>query len=122
MGLLVDGQWKDAWYDTEATGGRFVRHESHFRDRVEATPGARFSPQAGRYHLYVSLACPWAHRTLIVRAMKGLEAALPISVVSPLMLERGWTFDPAPESSPIPSARAASTRSTSAPTPTTPVA
>jgi putative glutathione S-transferase len=85
MGLLVDGEWSDAWYDTHASGGRFVRTETQFRGRVE--------PAAGRYRLYVSLACPWAHRTLIVRAMKGLEEAVPISVVNPLMLDHGWTFD-----------------------------
>ena len=96
MGLLVDGEWRDVWYDTHSTGGRFVRPDTQFHDRVEAAPGARFQPEAGRYHLYVSLACPWAHRTLIVRALKGLEEALPISVVNPLMLEHGWTFDPAP--------------------------
>jgi putative glutathione S-transferase len=89
VGLLVNGEWKDAWYDTHATGGAFVRSETQFRGQVEA-------PEAGRYRLYVSLACPWAHRTLIVRAMKGLEDALPISVVNPLMLDHGWTFDPAP--------------------------
>jgi glutathionyl-hydroquinone reductase len=96
MGMLVDGQWKDAWYDTKTTGGKFVRPETQFRQRVEATPGARFTPEAGRYRLYVSLACPWAHRTLILRALKGLEAVIPVSVVNPLMLEHGWTFDPGP--------------------------
>jgi putative glutathione S-transferase len=96
MGQLVDGEWSDVWYDTHATGGHFVRPDSQFHDWVEAAPGARFAPEAGRYHLYVSLACPWAHRTLIVRALKGLEEVLPISVVNPLMLEHGWTFDPAP--------------------------
>ena len=96
MGMLVDGQWKDVWYDTRSTDGRFVRPETRFHDRVEATPGARFEPEAGRYHLYVSLACPWAHRTLIVRALKGLEEVLPISVVNPLMLDHGWTFETGP--------------------------
>jgi putative glutathione S-transferase len=96
MGMLVDGQWKDVWYDTRPTDGRFVRPDTQFHDRVEATPGARFEPGAGRYHLYVSLACPWAHRTLIVRALKGLEDVLSISVVNPLMLYHGWTFETAP--------------------------
>jgi putative glutathione S-transferase len=96
MGLLVDGEWKDVWYDTHTTDGRFIRPDSQFRDRVEAVPGARFQPEAGRYHLYVSLACPWAHRTLIVRALAGLEDVLPISIVNPLMLEHGWTFEPGP--------------------------
>jgi putative glutathione S-transferase len=102
MGLLVEGVWQDRWYDTHATGGHFVRPETSFRDRIETAPGARFAPEAGRYRLYVSLACPWAHRTLIVRAMKGLEEAVPISVVNPLMLEHGWTFDPAPGTVPDP--------------------
>jgi putative glutathione S-transferase len=96
MGLMVNGEWTDAWYDTRAAGGAFVRSETQFRDHVDASPGARFAPEAGRYHLYVSLACPWAHRTLILRALKGLEDAIPVSIVNPLMLDHGWTFDPAP--------------------------
>jgi putative glutathione S-transferase len=100
--MLVDGQWKDLWYDTRPADGRFVRPETQFHDRVEATPGARFEPEAGRYHLYVSLACPWAHRTLIVRALKGLEEVLSISVVNPLMLEHGWMFEAAPGTIPDP--------------------
>jgi glutathionyl-hydroquinone reductase len=102
MGLLVDGEWKDAWYDTHSTGGAFVRSESHFRDHVENVPGARFTPEPGRYRLYASLACPWAHRTLVVRALKGLEDAIPVSVVHPLMLDHGWTFDPGPGTVPDP--------------------
>ena len=94
MGMLVDGQWHDVWYDTESTGGRFVRKDSAFRDWI--TPEGEFPAQPGRYHLYVSLACPWAHRALIVRALKGLEHLISISVVNWLMLEMGWTFDPAP--------------------------
>ncbi|HZH27873.1 MAG TPA: glutathione S-transferase family protein [Azospirillaceae bacterium] len=96
MGLLVDGVWHDQWYDTKATGGRYVRSQSRFRDKVEADPAARFPAEAGRYHLYVSLACPWAHRTLIVRRLKKLEAAISISVVNPVMREHGWTFEPHP--------------------------
>ncbi|MFC0686229.1 glutathione S-transferase family protein [Novosphingobium clariflavum] len=102
MGKLVDGVWHDVWYDTKSTGGRFVRKDSAFRDWVTADGapihegGRGFTAEAGRYHLYVSLACPWAHRTLIVRALKGLEAMIGVSVVNWLMLERGWTFDPAP--------------------------
>lgn len=98
MGLLVDGQWKDEWYDTKSTGGRFVRKDSQFRNWVtkdgSAGPSgsAGFAAEAGRYHLYVSLACPWAHRTLIVRGLKGLEDMISVSVVSPIMLENGWTF------------------------------
>ncbi|PZQ55907.1 MAG: glutathione-dependent reductase [Novosphingobium pentaromativorans] len=94
MGMLVDGQWHDVWYDTKATGGRFIRKDSAFRDWLG--PEGQFPAEAGRYHLYVSLACPWAHRTLIVRALKGLEALVSVSVVNWLMLEKGWTFDPAP--------------------------
>jgi putative glutathione S-transferase len=90
MGLLVDGHWRDRWYDTDASGGRFVRKESSFRHKI--TPGGQFTAAAGRYHLYVSLACPWAHRTLILRALKGLEDAISISVVDWLMREDGWTF------------------------------
>lgn len=99
MGLLVDGQWVDQWYDTKKSGGRFVRSESQFRHWVTADGSAGpsgeagFKAKAGRYHLYVSLACPWAHRTLIVRALKGLQNMISVSVVSPIMLEHGWTFD-----------------------------
>lgn len=96
MGVLVDGEWKQDWYDTKSSGGRFVRPETQFRDWVGSEAGARFAPEAGRYHLYVSLACPWAHRTLVVRALKGLETAISVSVVNPLMLEHGWTFEPGP--------------------------
>jgi len=94
MGLLVDGVWKDEWYDTNATGGRFVRAESQFR---AAIGDADFPAEAGRYNLYVSLACPWAHRTLIFRKLKGLEKIIPVTVVQPHMLENGWEFeDPEP--------------------------
>lgn len=93
MGLLVDGEWKDKWYPTEETGGRFVRQESSFREWVRADGSTPFAPEAGRYHLYVSLACPWAHRTLLVRRLKRLESAISVSVVHPLMLENGWTFE-----------------------------
>ena len=98
MGLLVEGKWVDKWYDTKSTGGRFVRKESAFRNWVTAdgsagpTGNAGFKAEPGRYHLYVSLACPWAHRTLIFRTLKGLEEMIDVSVVSPLMLEHGWTF------------------------------
>ncbi len=90
MGLLIDGRWHDQWYDTKATGGAFVRTESQFRDWVTADGRSGFSAEAGRYHLYVSLACPWAHRTLIVRRVKRLEDVISVSVVDPLMLENGW--------------------------------
>ena len=98
MGLLVDGVWHDQWYDTQSTGGAFVRKDAAFRNFVTAdgSPGPTgkggFKAEAGRYHLYVSLACPWAHRTLIFRALKGWIDIISVSVVHPLMLENGWTF------------------------------
>ena len=91
--MLVDGHWVDKGYDTAATGGRFVRSETSFRSTLAA--GGPYPPAVGRYHLYVSLACPWAHRTLIMRALKGLESAVEVSAVAPLMLEHGWQFDDA---------------------------
>lgn len=99
MGLLVEGKWVDQWYDTKSTGGRFVRKESQFRNWITADGSAGptgvggFKAEAGRYHLYVSYACPWAHRTLIMRALKGLEDMITVSVVGMTMLEHGWTFD-----------------------------
>jgi putative glutathione S-transferase len=108
MGLLIDGVWHDQWYDTKGTGGRFVRRDSTFRNWVTADGSAGptgeggFKAEPGRYHLYVSLACPWAHRTLIFRTLKGLGAMISISVVNWLMLENGWTFDEAPGLEPDP--------------------
>ncbi len=92
MGLLIEGVWKDRWYDTSKTEGRFVRKPSSFRGRVTADGSSGFSPEAGRYHLYVSIACPWAHRTLIYRRIKGLAELVPLSVVDPRMGDEGWTF------------------------------
>lgn len=98
MGQLVDGAWQDVWYDTKATGGAFERTQARFRSWVTAdgAPGPSgkggYKAESGRYHLYVSLACPWAHRTLIFRAIKGLEDHIDISVVHPDMLSDGWTF------------------------------
>lgn len=92
MGLLVDGKWQDQWYDTKTSKGKFERQASQFRDWIQNQPGAKFAPESGRYHLYVSLACPWAHRTLIFRKLKGLEAHIDVSVVSPDMLGQGWSF------------------------------
>ncbi|WP_459176840.1 glutathione S-transferase family protein [Ewingella americana] len=98
MGQLVEGIWQDIWYDTKSTGGHFKRSESQFRNWVtpDGKPGPHgkggFAAEKDRYHLYVSLACPWAHRTLVMRALKGLEKMIPVSVVHPLMLENGWTF------------------------------
>jgi putative glutathione S-transferase len=99
MGQLVDGVWHDTWYDTKSTGGRFKRSVSAFRNWLTAdgAPGPSgdggFAAEKDRYHLYVSLACPWAHRTLILRKLKGLEPFISVSVVNPLMFENGWTFD-----------------------------
>ncbi len=100
MGLLIDGTWHDQWYDTDKHGGRFERWESAFRNWVtsDGAPGPTgeggFKAEPGRYHLYVSYACPWAHRTLIYRSLKGLEDAIGVSVVHWLMRENGWTFKP----------------------------
>jgi len=100
MGLLVDGKWHDQWYDTDKTGGRFEREAARFRNWVTAdgSPGPEgeggFKAESGRYHLYVSMACPWAHRTLIFRALKGLDKHIPVSVVHPDMVENGWEFRP----------------------------
>ena len=93
MGRLVDGKWSDEWYDTKSSGGRFERKESSFRNRVCAAGSTHFGPEAGRYHLYVSLACPWAHRALIVRKLKKLENAISVSVVHPFMGSNGWSFE-----------------------------
>ena len=99
MGQLVDGVWHDTWYDTKSTGGKFVRSTAWFRNWITADGSAGptgevgFKAEAGRYHLYVSLACPWAHRTLIFRKLKGLTDLLDISVVHPDMLSDGWTFE-----------------------------
>ena len=98
MGLLIDGKWHDQWYDTEANEGRFERDISRFRNWVTVDGSAGpsgtdgFKAEPNRYHLYVSLACPWAHRTLIFRKLKGLEDMITVSVVHPLMHENGWTF------------------------------
>lgn len=102
MGLLIEGHWHDQWYDTASTGGSFVRGDAQFRNWVTPdgtagpTGGDGFKAEAGRYHLYVSLACPWANRTLILRALKGLEDAISVSVVNPYMAENGWTFERGP--------------------------
>ena len=98
MGQLVNGEWHDTWYDTSKTGGTFERTTAGFRNWVTADGSAGpsgeagFKAESGRYHLYVSLACPWAHRTLIFRALKGLTEHIGISVVHPDMLKDGWTF------------------------------
>ncbi|WP_417475832.1 glutathione S-transferase family protein [Leisingera sp.] len=98
MGLLIDGEWHDQWYDTKSTGGAFKRSESQFRNWITAdgsagpTGDSGFAAESGRYHLYVSFACPWAHRTLIFRKLKGLEEHISVSAVHPDMLGEGWTF------------------------------
>jgi glutathionyl-hydroquinone reductase len=98
MGLLVDGVWKDQWYDTKSSGGKFERSAAKFRNWVTADGSAGpsgdggFKAESGRYHLYVSYACPWAHRALIFRALKGLEDHISLSAVHPDMLGDGWTF------------------------------
>ncbi|ODT68969.1 MAG: glutathione-dependent reductase [Pelagibacterium sp. SCN 63-23] len=100
MGQLIDGQWSTQWYDTKKTGGKFVRSQAGFRNWITAdgAPGPSgtggFAAEADRYHLYVSLACPWAHRTLIFRKLKELENLISVSIVSPKMPdETGWNFD-----------------------------
>ena len=100
MGLLVDGQWQDLWYDTDKTDGRFERSAAAFRNWItpDGQPGPTgtggFKAEAQRYHLYVAYACPWAHRTLILRKLKKLEPMISLSVVNPIMREHGWTFRP----------------------------
>jgi len=100
MGLLVDGTWQDRWYETK--DGRFERQDSRFRNWITAdgqpgpTGDGGFAAEPGRYHLYISLACPWAHRTLIMRALKGLQGMVGLSVTHWLMAEEGWTFAPGP--------------------------
>ena len=99
MGLLIEGKWHDRWYDTKDNNGEFIREDSQFRSWItpdgSAGPSgiAGFPAEPGRYHLYVSLACPWAHRTLIFRKLKSLEDIIAVSIVHPHMLDQGWVFD-----------------------------
>jgi putative glutathione S-transferase len=96
MGLLQQGKWVDKWYDTKNNDGEFRRQDSRFRSWLTANGAAGpngeqgFKTEKGRYHLYVSLACPWAHRTLIFRALKGLQDYIDVTAVEPIMLENGW--------------------------------
>ncbi|MDN3610372.1 glutathione S-transferase family protein [Vibrio ostreicida] len=90
MGKLVEGVWHDTWYDTKASSGQFVREDAGFRHWIKKHPDSRFIPESGRYHLYVSLACPWAHRTLIFRRLKKLESHIDVTVVCPDMMNEGW--------------------------------
>ncbi|MGF1454110.1 MAG: glutathione S-transferase family protein [Alphaproteobacteria bacterium] len=104
MGLLVDGKWVDQWYDTKSTGGRFVRQQSAFRNWVtpDGAPGPSgsggFAAEPGRYHLYFAHACPWAHRTIVFRKLKGLEDMIGVTSVDALMADEGWTFGREPGS------------------------
>jgi glutathionyl-hydroquinone reductase len=92
MGVLVDGRWYDHWYDTSSTGGRFVRKDSQFRGTVGTELRDPHPVAPNRYHLYVAMACPWAHRAILARKLIGLEDVISMSVVDPEMLEHGWTF------------------------------
>ncbi|MFP4561149.1 MAG: glutathione S-transferase family protein [Thiohalorhabdus sp.] len=96
MGKLIDGVWQKEAFAPETEGGRFVRPDSPFRGWVSRDGSTGFPAEPGRYHLYVSLACPWAHRTLIFRKLKGLEEAISVSVVDPIMGEEGWHFSEGP--------------------------
>ncbi len=98
MGLLVDGIWQNDWYDTTSTGGEFIRKDAQFRHWI-GDPD--FAADAGRYHLFVSLACPWAHRTLIFRKLKKLECIIGITIVDARMLEHGWVFSEISQDNPI---------------------
>jgi glutathionyl-hydroquinone reductase len=106
MSLMINGELREDWFESETKRGEFVRKESLFRNWVTAdgAPGPTgeggVAAEPGRYHLYVSWACPWAHRTLIFRKLKGLEDLIPVSVVNPYMHEPGWTFEPHPGSTP----------------------
>ena len=106
MGMLVDGKWHDVWYETKASQGRFVRSESQFRNWLTADgsagPSGRggFRAEPNRYHLYVAYACPWEHRTLIMRKLKGLDSMIGVSAVNSYMGTDGWTFAPGPETIP----------------------
>lgn len=99
-GMLIDGVWRTEWHDTKSTGGRFKRTEPKFRNWVTADGSAGpsgtdgFKAERGRYHLYVSLACPWAHRTVIFRKLKGLEEVISMTEVEPIMGDQGWQFGP----------------------------
>jgi putative glutathione S-transferase len=102
MGLIQNGQWVDQWYDTKDSGGEFRRQDSRFRNWLtpEGEGESEFKAEKGRYHLYVSLACPWAHRTLIFRELKNLQAYIDVTVVDAVMLENGWEFS-GPKAEPL---------------------
>jgi len=98
MGLLVKGQWHDNWYDTNSTGGEFIRQDAQFRHWIGEPD---FAAEADRYHLFVSLACPWAHRTLIFLKLKKLESIIGVTIVDPVMLEHGWVFSEVSTDNPV---------------------
>ena len=93
MGQLIDGIWKVDEIRPNKVDGTYKRENSVFRDWISEEEGAEFLPESGRYHLYISHACPWAHRTLIFRVLKNLEDHISVDVVHPEMLENGWAFD-----------------------------
>ncbi|WP_114576602.1 glutathione S-transferase family protein [Saliphagus sp. LR7] len=97
MNMLVDGEWRTDAHEMTDDDGSFQRGETTFRDEIRDEPDTRFQPEAGRYHLYVSYACPWAHRTLIARRLLGLEDAISVSVVDPFRADDGWQFSPEKE-------------------------
>lgn len=90
MGKLIDGKWHAVWYNTKESRGKFIREEAGFRGWINTDADAKFPPESGRYHLYVSLACPWAHRALIMRQLKQLETHIDVTIVCPDMLNHGW--------------------------------
>ncbi|MBI3067651.1 MAG: glutathione S-transferase family protein [Betaproteobacteria bacterium] len=96
MGYLDRGVWRTGYDGARTRNGEFVRRESFFRNFVTADGSSGFRAEPGRYHLYVSLACPWAHRTLVLRKLKRLEGAISVSIVHPLMREQGWAFSDEP--------------------------
>jgi len=106
MGMLVKGRWHDEWYDIKSSGGEFIRPDAQFRHWVTSdglsgpTGDGGFLAESGRYHLFVSLACPWAHRTLIFRVLKQLESCIGYTVVDPIMLDKGWEFSEVSKNSP----------------------
>ncbi|NEQ85799.1 MAG: glutathione S-transferase family protein, partial [Moorea sp. SIO2I5] len=94
-GMLVNGKWTNEAYQQDPQG-RFMRNPTKFRNWIRADGSTDYKPASGRYHLYVSYACPWAHRTLIMRALKGLEEAITLSIVDPFMNKDGWEFSDGP--------------------------